>query len=82
MGLVVTLLFPLGAIVMRVGGNMNAHRVVQMISLVALIVGFGLGIKLAQMRDYVGLPVSYSAPFPTGNGFPRPWSSGAGQHGR
>jgi hypothetical protein len=47
------LLFPIGAIGMRVGGNMNVHRAIQMLSLIALLVGFGLGIKLAQMRNYV-----------------------------
>lgn len=53
MGLVVVLLFPIGAIGMRIGGNMMVHRIIQMISLIALIVGFGLGIKLAQMTNYV-----------------------------
>lgn len=53
MSTVVVLLFPIGAIIMRVGGSMNAHRGVQLLSLVAMVAGLGLGIKLAQMRNYL-----------------------------
>jgi len=51
MGLVVVLLFPLGAIVMRLGGPAWLHSLIQLISLAALIAGFGLGIELAKMTD-------------------------------
>lgn len=51
MALVVVLLFPIGAIGMRLQGNMNIHRGVQMLSLVLMIVGFILGIKLATMTS-------------------------------
>jgi hypothetical protein len=58
MGVVVTLLFPIGAICIRMGSNLNVHRGIQMLSLISLIVGFVLGIRLAKMRKYVGLPLS------------------------
>ncbi|CZR67636.1 related to WSC4 Cell wall integrity and stress response component 4 [Phialocephala subalpina] len=54
MGVVVVLLFPLGAIFMRMGSSAWMHGAWQMFSLVALLCGFGLGVKLAQMRSYVG----------------------------
>jgi hypothetical protein len=53
MGVVVVLLFPLGAIFMRMGSSAWMHGAWQMFSLVALLCGFGLGVKLAQMRSYL-----------------------------
>jgi hypothetical protein len=72
MGAVVVLLFPLGAIWMRMGGNMWLHSALQMFSLVALLCGLGLGIKLAQMRNYVSFPFPNYGSRPDGfpNGFP------------
>jgi hypothetical protein len=60
MGTTVVLLFPFGAMYMRLGGGAWMHGALQIFSLCALISGFGLGIKLAQFRGYVCLP----PPFP------------------
>jgi len=49
----VVLLFPIGAIFMRLVGSPLLHGLLQVFALLALIVGFGLGIKLAKMMDYV-----------------------------
>lgn len=62
MGTTVVLLFPLGAIFMRLGTSAWMHAVWQLFSLAALVAGLGLGVKLAQMRSYVGAP----SPFPFG----------------
>ena len=56
MGVVVALLFPLGAMFMRLGGNAWVHGAIQIFSLAALIAGFGIGVKLAQMSDEVCFP--------------------------
>ncbi|KAG0649647.1 hypothetical protein D0Z07_4061, partial [Hyphodiscus hymeniophilus] len=53
MGITVVLLFPLGATYVRLFGNASLHAILQLFSLVALICGFGLGIKLAKMTDYL-----------------------------
>jgi len=53
MGATVVLLFPIGAIFMRLVGSPLLHGLLQVFALLALIVGFGLGIKLAMMMDYV-----------------------------
>jgi len=53
MGTTVVLLFPFGAMYMRLGGGAWMHGALQIFSLCALISGFGLGIKLAQFRGYV-----------------------------
>jgi len=53
MGLTVVLLFPLGAVFMRLGGGIWGHAALQSVSLIALIVGFGLGVKLAKIDDSV-----------------------------
>ncbi|OWO99355.1 integral membrane protein [Marssonina coronariae] len=49
MGVVVVLLFPFGAMFMRMGGSGLVHGILQVVSLCALIVGLGLGLKLADM---------------------------------
>ncbi|PBP23598.1 integral membrane protein [Diplocarpon rosae] len=49
MGVVVVLLFPFGAMFMRMGGSGVVHGILQVLSLCALIVGLGLGLKLADM---------------------------------
>jgi len=53
MGTTVVLLFPLGAIFMRLGTSAWMHAVWQLFSLAALVAGLGLGVKLAQMRSYL-----------------------------
>lgn len=53
MSVVILLLFPLGAIFMRIGGGMMGHASLQLGSLVALLVGFGLGIKLGNLKGLV-----------------------------
>jgi len=53
MGTTVVLLFPFGAMYMRLGGGAWMHGALQVFSLCALISGFGLGIKLGQFRGYV-----------------------------
>jgi hypothetical protein len=59
MGLTVALLFPLGALAMRVVGSPLLHGLIQVISTCTLIAGFGLGVKLAQMTDLVSPPLSH-----------------------
>lgn len=51
MGITVVLLFPIGAMFMRLVGSPWVHGALQLFSLAALIVGFGLGVKLAQLTD-------------------------------
>lgn len=63
MATTVVVLFPLGASSMRLFGNASIHALLQIFSLCSLLCGFGVGIKLAQMREYV------YAPFPSS---PRP----------
>jgi len=58
MGTVVVILFPLGAILMRVVRSPWLHAGVQVLSLGGLIAGLGVGIKLAQFRDYVSPPLT------------------------
>lgn len=53
MGCVMVLLFPLGAIFMRLGASAWLHGAWQIFALAAMLCGFGLGIKLGQMRDLV-----------------------------
>ncbi|KAE8441765.1 hypothetical protein EG329_004323 [Mollisiaceae sp. DMI_Dod_QoI] len=59
MGVTVVLLFPLGAIFVRLGSSAWMHGAWQLFSLAALLCGLGLGIKLAQMRSYVGGAFSF-----------------------
>jgi len=51
MGVTVVLLFPLGAIFQRLVGTALLHGAIQVLALALLIVGFGLGVKLGQLRD-------------------------------
>merc|ERR1712225_68237 len=51
MGIVVVLLFPFGAMFMRMGGSGIVHGILQVLSLCALLVGLGLGVKLADLRN-------------------------------
>lgn len=46
-------LFPVGAIVLRVFGGVWLHAAIQLFTLCAIISGFGIGIKLAQDTDLV-----------------------------
>ncbi len=65
MGTTVCLLFPLGAVYMRLGGSAWAHGAIQTLSLAFLIAGFGVGYKLAQFRGYVSQlfsPCSFHVP--------------------
>lgn len=73
MGSVMVLLLPLGAIFMRLGGSVWAHGAWQVFSLCAMLCGFGLGIKLAQMRSLVSFPFA-----PGGGGGTFPFSGGNG----
>jgi hypothetical protein len=59
MGVTVVLLFPIGAVFMRLVGSPALHALLQIFSLMALLVGFGLGIKLAKVSDLgiVSLPL-------------------------
>ncbi|PVH77590.1 iron reductase domain protein [Cadophora sp. DSE1049] len=51
MGVVVVLLFPFGAMFMRMGGSGIVHGILQVLSLCALLVGLGLGVRLANLRN-------------------------------
>ncbi|KAG9242753.1 integral membrane protein-like protein [Calycina marina] len=51
MGITVVLLFPIGAMLMRLGLPYYIHSLFQLFSLVALIAGFGLGVHLAKITD-------------------------------
>jgi len=53
MAVTVVLLFPLGASYMRLFGGPMVHAGLQIFSLIALLCGFGLGIKLAKLTDYL-----------------------------
>ncbi|ESZ89863.1 hypothetical protein SBOR_9746 [Sclerotinia borealis F-4128] len=50
MGVTVVLLFPLGALSMRIFGRPWLHAALQIFSFIFLIVGLGLGIKLAGLK--------------------------------
>ena len=56
MGVTIVLLFPIGAIFMRVVASPLFHGILQIFSLCALIVGFGLGVHLAKILDLVRVP--------------------------
>ncbi|PMD29637.1 iron reductase domain protein [Hyaloscypha variabilis F] len=51
MGSTMVLLLPLGAMFMRLGASVYLHGAWQLFALCAMLCGFGLGIKLAQMRS-------------------------------
>jgi len=53
MAVTVALLFPFGAMFMRLGGSTAAHGALQALSLCCLISGFGVGVKLAKIRAEV-----------------------------
>jgi hypothetical protein len=55
------ILFPLGALSMVLFGKTWVHGFIQLVSLGMLVVGFGLGVKLADLNDYV-CPLSISLP--------------------
>lgn len=63
MGLVVVILFPAGAILMRTVRSPWIHAGVQLFNLALLIAGLALGVKLAQYTDQVSFPF-LSFPFP------------------
>jgi hypothetical protein len=63
MGATMVLLLPLGAMFMRLGASAYLHGAWQIFALCAMLCGFGLGIKLAQMRNLVR-----TSPFPFGGG--------------
>ena len=60
MGSTMVLLLPLGAMLMRLGASVYLHGAWQLFALCAMLCGFGLGIKLAQMRSLVGLAFPFS----------------------
>ncbi|TAQ83604.1 hypothetical protein B7494_g8072 [Chlorociboria aeruginascens] len=51
MGVTVVLLFPMGAMFMRVVGHPWLHGILQLFSLCMLFAGFGIGIKLAKITS-------------------------------
>jgi len=51
MGTSILLLFPIGAVFMRVVGSPLLHGIVQVLSLCVLIAGFGLGLRMAHILD-------------------------------
>jgi multisubunit Na+/H+ antiporter MnhF subunit len=53
MSLVVLILFPLGAMIMRIFGKWWLHAIFQVIALILLIVGFALGVILGKMEGRV-----------------------------
>jgi hypothetical protein len=53
MAATMVILLPMGAIILRVFGVVWLHAAIQLFSLAAIIVGFGLGIHLAQISDLV-----------------------------
>ncbi|CCD50291.1 similar to integral membrane protein [Botrytis cinerea T4] len=53
MSVTMVILFPLGAMLMTMFGKWWIHAAFQTFSLVMLIVGFGLGVKLAMFKDYL-----------------------------
>lgn len=53
MSAAMVVLFPLGAIVMRLGGGVWLHAAIQLFTLAAIITGFGLGIHLAMISGFV-----------------------------
>lgn len=53
MAATMVVLFPLGAIILRVFGGVWLHAAIQLFNLAAIIVGFGLGIHLAMISDLV-----------------------------
>ena len=60
MGISILLLFPIGAIYMRVLGSPLIHGLIQVLSLCVLIVGFGLGIRMADIMGIVGSPFIFN----------------------
>lgn len=78
MGVVVVLLFPFGAMFMRMGGSGIVHGILQVLSLCALLVGLGLGVKLANMRRMVRFPFSKRQFFGGGAGSSPGPGSGSG----
>jgi hypothetical protein len=62
MGATMVLLLPLGAMFMRLGASVYLHGAWQLFALCAMLCGFGLGIKLAQVRSLVGSPSPFSFP--------------------
>jgi hypothetical protein len=61
MSIVMVLLFPLGAIYMRLGGNGVVHGALQIFSIACLIAGFALGVQLANYEDEVSLILPFFA---------------------
>jgi hypothetical protein len=58
MAIAVVIIFPLGAIVMRLFGLFWLHVGLQLLSLVLIIVGFALGVEAAKVTGYVSSPPS------------------------
>lgn len=80
MGATMVLLLPLGAMFMRLGASVYLHGAWQLFALCAMLGGFGLGIKLAQMRSLVSnLPFFFGGGVGGGNGGSFPFS-GSGSH--
>jgi hypothetical protein len=65
MSVTMVILFPLGALSMVLWGKTWVHGFIQLGSLGMLVIGFGLGVKLADLNDYVYSPLPF--PFPLQN---------------
>lgn len=60
MGTSVLLLFPIGAIFMRLVGSPLLHALVQLLALCILIAGFAVGVRLADIMQYVSTSIHFS----------------------
>jgi len=56
MAATVVLLFPIGAIYMRVGGSAKIHSAIQIFAIACLIAGYGLGVQLAKNKQELFMP--------------------------
>ena len=63
MGIAVVLMFPFGALTVRLlqfRGVVWLHMVWQVVSMLMLTAGFGMGVNLAKKLDVVWTPMEYS----------------------
>jgi hypothetical protein len=55
MAAVMIVILPYGPLIFRVFGGIWVYEAIQIFGLCAMIAGFGLGIRVAQMSGYVGV---------------------------
>lgn len=53
-------LFPVGAMFLRIFGSVRLHQLTQIFGLIVILIGLGLGIKLSKQYNKVRLPSSQS----------------------